>query len=128
MVELRCPICNEEIVGESENDLSFNLYGHMSQVHEIKDLCKLEGRPGPLEGHGAPITDEDLANYTYAEKSIIESHRPPEERYPGEDIPESVRCPFCREVVRGYASDDFSYNLAMHVRGHGIKVKLMGKG
>ena len=132
MTQVLCPICNELMSGEGELDLSLNLQVHMRDVHELKDLCKLEGPPA-RSSSGAEswsrIREEDESSLSFEDEAIKESHGPVERRLPGEDVPQAVRCPFCGDVVRGYAFDDFSYNLAKHVNlTHAIKVKWMGKG
>lgn len=75
------------------------------------------------------VREEDMLPISFEEEAIKESHGPTERKLPGEDIPQAVRCPLCGEVVRGFALDDLSYNLAKHVSFvHDLKVKWMGKG
>jgi hypothetical protein len=132
LTEVLCPLCNQTISGEGIVDLSLNLQAHMSDVHELKDLCDLES-PNAAPGHGMDswtrVREEDLSPLSYEEEAIKEAHGPVEDRLSGEDVPQAVRCPFCGEMVRGYAIDDLSYNLAKHVNfTHALKVKWMGKG
>jgi hypothetical protein len=120
------------ISGEGIVDLSLTLQVHMRDVHGLKDLCDLES-PTAAPGHGTNtwtrVREEDLSPLSYEDEAIKESHGPVEKRLPGEDFPQAVRCPLCGEMVRGYALDDFSYNLAKHVNFiHAIQVKWMGKG
>lgn len=132
MTDVRCPICNQTVTGEGITDLSAHLQAHMRDVHQITDLCDLKcGTAAP--GHGTDpwtmVRDEDLSPLSYEDEAIREAHGPVERRLPGEDVPQAVRCPFCGEMVRGFAFDDFSYNLAKHVNFvHDVKVKWMGKG
>jgi hypothetical protein len=132
MVEVLCPICNDLIAGLGEVDLSVNLQAHMHEVHGIQKLCQLN-LDRATAGKGAEswdkVREEDLRLESYSDEAIAESHEPAERRLPGEDVPQAVQCPFCGEVIRGYAFDDFSYRLAFHVNtDHGIKVKWAGKG
>ncbi|WP_019177336.1 hypothetical protein [Methanomassiliicoccus luminyensis] len=130
MVSILCPICNTNIVGEGELDLSMGLQAHMSNAHNFTDLCDLSCAPAKGEKERrSEVHEEGLSPLPYSQRAIQEWHGSPEERPPGEDVPESVRCPVCGSSVRGYAADDLSYNLAAHFsRDHNIKVKLLGKG
>jgi uncharacterized C2H2 Zn-finger protein len=132
LTDVRCPICNQTISGEGIVDLSLNLQAHMGDVHEVKGLCDLGSRSA-TPGHGTDpwteVREEDLSPLSFEDEAIKESHGPVERRLPGEDVPQAVRCPFCGEMVRGFAFDDFSYNLAKHVNfAHQIKVRWSGKG
>ena len=130
MVSVLCPICNANVIGEGELDLSVNLQVHMRQVHKFTDLCKLEGGARGVEGERWDrLPQEGPSPLPYPQEAIREWHQAPGNRLPGEDVPQSVLCPICGSAVRGYAADDLSYNLAWHfTRDHDIKVKLLGKG
>jgi uncharacterized C2H2 Zn-finger protein len=133
MTDVLCPICNKMISGEGIVDLSLNLQEHMSDVHEMKGmLCDLGSRkaqPGYGMDPWTEVREEDLDPLPFEEEAIKEWHGPLERRLPGEDVPQAVRCPFCGEMVRGFALDDFSYKLAKHVNfAHQIVVKWTGKG
>jgi hypothetical protein len=132
LTDVLCPLCNQNIAGGGIFDLSQNLQAHMRDVHKLKELYDLE-TPTAAPGHGTNdwtvVREEDLSPLSYQDEAIKESHGPVEDRLPGEDVPQAVRCPFCGEMVRGFAFDDFSYNLAKHVNfTHALKVKWAGKG
>lgn len=129
MVSVLCPICNANVTGEGELDISVNFQAHMSQAHGFTDLCDLSCTPAGDRTRRSEAVGETLSSLPYPQEAVREWHGSPDERPPGEDIPQSVRCPVCGSSIRGYAQDDLSYNLAWHFRtDHGIKVKLLGKG
>jgi hypothetical protein len=121
-----CPICNDPLEGEGENDLSLNLQEHFAVRHGYTGLCDLKG------GQAASCERSEsgrLADLPYGERRIREAHRLEEPVHPGEDVMESVRCPMCGKAVFGHASDDLSYGLASHLsREHRVKVSVLGKG
>lgn len=130
MVSVLCPICNANIIGEGELDLSVSLQAHMSETHRFTDLCDLSCAPDVRAGRDrrSEAAGSEPSPLPYPEEAIREWHSP-EERPAGEDVAESVRCPVCGRAVKGYAQDDLSYNLAWHFStDHGVKVKLLGKG
>jgi len=132
LTDVLCPICNQMISGEGIVDLSLSLQAHLREVHDIKHMCDLGSRAAE-PGHGldpwTEVREEDLSPLSFEDEAIKEWHGPVERRLPGEDVPQAVRCPFCGEMVRGFALDDLSYNLAKHVSlVHDLRVKWMGKG
>jgi hypothetical protein len=131
MVMVKCPICNENVTGEGENDLSFNLQEHLYVAHDFKTLCQLEDRSGLPSSKGCrPSVSDEEGDLPYGVRTEVEGHLPPEQRVPpGEDVEESVRCPVCGETLFGHAFDDLSYNLSDHmVRNHNLKRTVLGKG
>lgn len=126
-MKLICPICNDVLEGEGENDLSLNLQKHFASRHGYTDLCDLKGGTG----RNACKRSESggLADLPYDERRIREGHHPEEAVHPGEDVMQSVRCPLCGIAVFGHAFDDLSYNLGKHLNyEHGVKISTMGKG
>lgn len=131
MVSVLCPICNAEVVGEGELDVSAGLQAHMSQAHGFTDLCDLSCPPARRaeRDRWSEAARGEPSPLPYPQEAIREWHGALEDRPEGEDIPQSVRCPICGSAVRGYAQDDLSYKLAWHFSvDHGIKIKLLGKG
>ena len=49
LIEVQCPICDENVKGEGEFDLSINLQEHMRMAHDFKDLAKIEAGKCPDE-------------------------------------------------------------------------------
>ncbi len=125
MIEVQCPICDENMKGEGEFDLSINLQEHMRRAHDFKDLAKIEAGKCP----DARPCAEGLGSLSYDERTIIESHGPLSMRQVGEDITESVRCPLCGYVVHGDEPPDLSYNLSAHMASeHDVKRRIGGRG
>ncbi|KQM11184.1 hypothetical protein AOA80_09880 [Methanomassiliicoccales archaeon RumEn M1] len=122
-----CPICNDELEGEGENDLSLDLQQHFASRHGYTGLCDLRGG-----AEGAPCKRSesgDLADLPYDERLIREGHSREAAVRPGEDVMQSVRCPLCGTTVFGHAFDDLSYGLAKHLNyEHRVKVSTLGKG
>ena len=126
-MKVMCPICNDELKGESENDLSLSLQEHFASRHGYTDLCDLRGSTG--EAACQRSESGALADLPYDERRIKEAHRPGEQVRPGEDVMQSVRCPLCATTVFGHAFDDLSYGLAKHLNyEHRVKVSTLGKG
>lgn len=124
-----CPICNDALEGEGENDLSLNLQEHFALRHGFKGLCDLSEAPAPAGAACIPSESGELADLPYGERRVKEAHRPEGQVLPGEDVMESVRCPLCGQTVFGHAFDDLSYNLAKHLNfDHAVKVSTLGKG
>ena len=123
-----CPICNDPLEGEGENDLSINLQNHFASRHGYTGMCDLRSK---ATGGTACLESESgkLADLPYGERRIREGHRLEEPVRPGEDVMESVRCPLCGATMFGHAFDDLSYNLAKHLNyEHRVKVRVLGKG
>ncbi len=84
MVMVRCPICNSPVNGEGEMDLSLNLQAHLSKVHELGGLCKLEsaGMPPLAQSTSMPVREDDRSALPYEDAAVRQWHeeRPEDER------------------------------------------------
>lgn len=126
-MKLICPICNDSLEGEGENELSLNLQEHFATRHGYTGMCDLRGGTGANACQASE--SGSLADLSYGERRIWEGHGLERPVQPGEDVMESVRCPLCGTVVFGHAFDDLSYNLAKHLNyEHKVKVSVLGKG
>ena len=126
-MKLICPICNDELEGEGENDLSLNLQEHFASRHGYTGLCDLKGG---TEGTACKRSESGiLADLPYDERRIREGHHREEAVHPGEDVMQSVRCPLCGTAVFGHAFDDLSYNLGKHLNyEHRVRISALGRG
>jgi len=125
-MNIMCPICNEVVRGEGENDLSLNLQNHFMTRHGYTELCDLKG--GDEETACQRSGSGDLADLQYDERILRESHGSEESIHPGEDVMQSVRCPLCGKTVFGHVCDDLSYNLAKHMNfNHRVKTSIIRK-
>jgi len=123
-----CPICNDALEGDGENELSMNLQEHFALRHGYKNLCDLRVEPA-VEGACRRTESGELADLSYGERRVLEAHHQVRPVQPGEDVMESVRCPLCGQVLFGHAFDDLSYNLSKHLNfDHALKVSTLGKG
>jgi predicted small metal-binding protein len=119
MTSIRCPICKTAVSGDGETVLTHNLRDHMASVHEIKDLCELNRGNLPLgsETH-APPQDRGPEDW----EKIKRSGSAISEMEIGEDVEESVLCPFCGSRVFGHDGDDLSNKLHDHIEDvHDLK-------
>ncbi len=122
LADLKCPICDHEIEGSDEMDLSRKLRIHLAEKHKMTELTYM----GPQANQRMETA-----------RTIAETQPVPE---PGEMTgttgslglsslkPDFVLCPFCNAEVRGSDADTLSENLRHHwVDAHQIKPTLMAE-
>lgn len=101
MTTIRCPVCSEFLDGDGESELTRALLEHMTNVHDMQEsaLTGTEGR------EHRPELWEGMKRGTV-----------PYDREPGEDIEESVLCPYCVSRIYGHDGEDLSINLRAHLK------------
>ena len=122
LADLKCPICNHEIDGSDEIDLSRKLRVHLADEHKMTELS-----------HTGPEATQRME----AARAMAKSQPIPE---PGETTgttdalgieslkPDFVLCPFCNAEIRGADADALSENIRHHwVDAHQIKPTLMAE-
>ena len=114
MISIDCPICGSKVDGEAEYDLSVNLQDHVRENHSKILLCDLSKADGKKACK--PSRSGEMEKVPYERRMSEEAHRSKGVQYPGEDVMMSVRCPVCGDTVLGHAYEDFSFNLAEHMK------------
>ena len=99
---IRCPICRIDLRGDRENDLTAELREHFSTIHEIGRLTWTT-EDGKSRGHQLQLWEGMKRGTVVAEQEV------------GEDVEETVRCPFCGERVYGHDGNELSNNLVVHI-------------
>lgn len=103
MITIRCPICDAFLDADGEAALTIDLRSHLEFVHDLhpdRDVMATgkahEHRPQLWEEmkRGTVPTDEDV----------------------GEDVEESLLCPFCGQRIRAHAGDDLTSYLRSHLQ------------
>lgn len=109
MTTMRCPICDSFIEADGEAPLTAVLRAHLSSVHDLhpdRDVLSsvetFEHRPQLWEGmkRGTVPTDQPV----------------------GEDVEESILCPFCGDRFYGHDGEELTQRLKAHFQDiHGIR-------
>lgn len=99
MTSLRCPICRITVHGDGENEITGNLKDHLASAHEISGMCETGQNPMPQGPE-----PEDWERMKRGAAAGV-----------GEDVEETVLCPFCGSRVFGHDGDDLSKKLHDHI-------------
>jgi predicted small metal-binding protein len=92
-------------------DISHNLRDHLASAHGIQDLCETSQGVMPQNRETAP-RPQDRGPQDWEN---IKSGAAPAEMEVGEDVEQSVLCPFCGSRVFGHDGDDLSNKLHDHI-------------
>ncbi len=111
MTSIRCPICRTAVTGDGETALTHNLRDHLASTHEIKDLCEMREKTMPRNQEvGPPSQDRGPEDWEKIKRGAV-----PSEMEIGEDVEQTVLCPFCGSRVFGHDGDDLSNKLHDHI-------------
>jgi hypothetical protein len=127
MTSVRCPICNEVTSGDSELALTHSLRDHMTDAHELKELCETDTVAPPLTA----MTEIHSSDRNEIDKEMIRQGKAPSEMEEPEMREETVLCPFCGARLFGKDENGLSVGLRDHMEdihdikaARGLRVKL----
>ncbi len=100
MTTMRCPICSEFLQGDGEAEMTSALREHMITVHELQET---------------PLTGNEGREHRPDQWEGMKQGTVPVEREPGEDVEETILCPYCAARVYGHDGDDLSNHLRVHL-------------
>jgi hypothetical protein len=111
MTAIRCPICDSFVQGDGEGPLTAALRTHLGEVHSLRPEIDVLSSVQPREH--SPQKWEDM------KRGVV-----PSEREVGEDVEESILCPFCADRFYGHDGEDLSQHLIAHFQDvHGIRTR-----
>ncbi|MDW5563725.1 MAG: hypothetical protein SA339_10910 [Methanomassiliicoccus sp.] len=114
MTIIRCPICDQFLEGDGEGPLTVALREHLSSAHQLHEQHDVLSSTSPLPHQ--PQEWEEMKR----EEVLVD----PKEGEVGEDVPESVLCPFCGDRFLGHDGEDLTQHLIAHLRDvHGIHTR-----
>ncbi|GEM_PF-4850515 len=108
MTTIRCPICDAFLDADGEAALTVILRAHLGNVHDLHpDRDVMAG--GKAQEHHPQLWEEMKRGTVPTDEEV------------GEDVEDSVLCPFCGERIRAHAGDDLTSYLRSHLQdAHGI--------
>lgn len=128
VLEVQCPICHRVVAGFSENELSSRFQRHMVDEHGLMGICDL-GAPSPgLASVCKPPLDVEHSKLPYGDELVREGDKRGGPSIPGEDVPQSIRCPVCGETVLGHDINDLTFYLEKHMKQEHDVMRLKKKG
>jgi hypothetical protein len=109
MTAIRCPICDSFLESDGEAALTIILRSHLDTVHDLRPTRDVLSS-GTLE--------HQPQNWEGMKRGTI-----PVEQEVGEDVEESILCPFCGDRFFGHDGEELTQDLISHFRdAHGIKM------
>jgi hypothetical protein len=117
MGSIRCPICNERLMGKDESSLSGEFRNHLVTTHQMKLPKQVIGK-GDLAYGASPTIEGEKVEGTYGVEKHGKGHL--EERKkkgtlgPQENI--KVRCPIDGALFVGVDEDEVSALIKAHLK------------
>ncbi len=109
MTAMRCPFCDTFLQGDGEGPLSIALKGHLLEAHHLRAERDVLS--------GVKFREHDPQMWEGMKSGAV-----PTDRAVGEDVEESVLCPFCGERFFGHDGEDLTQHLIAHFQDvHGIR-------
>lgn len=101
MTTIRCPICSNFLDGDGESELTRALLEHMIDVHDLQ---------------GSPLSGTEGREHRPELWEGMKRGTVPTDREPGEDLEESLLCPYCGAPIYGHDGELLTTALRAHLK------------
>ena len=129
MGSIKCPICDERVMGKDEDDLTMNFRNHLIDVHNVALPSETEGltdmKKGELAFGAEPTIEDPKMEGAFGAEAHTRAHQEIREEKGKLGPPEEValRCPFCDARIIGDNEADASAELKTHLMSHDVFVR-----